>query len=459
MNHVKKLNKYRLLCIFILRIAIDWQYFKLICPRFLVGFVDFRNLTSWLASWGVLVLFSIMLEKSVLDKPYGVSSIVLLILFLVSFVPFSTCIYAGMVSQGFAVYNMIYWATIIFAYYIANKVSDKTIISYRVANVLKNIAFAGLGILSLLLIIYVSWKYAHFRLIFNLMNVYEIREEASSYEYSTLISYSLSWTVAINPILLGVCVLKKRWLASFTCIVVQMLSFGIDGRKSTFFMPFIILFILMLFKSDDWRELKLLILYGISAFCLLGVIEYVCLNSTYIVDFGIRRIFIIPNQLGEFYYDYFTSHVPDYFRSSFLRHFGFQSPYTGHGLRGFTYIIGERYLDSPDDNCVNGLASDAIANMGMIGCVVMPLLLVCFFKLLDNKANNVDKRLQVIIAAYISYNLLSTSLTTCLLTHGFIIVLVILPLIGDSKKKARTVTKEYDFKSLSVKFENTIKSI
>ena len=174
------------------------------------------------------------------------------------------------------------------------------------------------------------------------------------------------------------------------------------------------------YKSDDLRQLKDLITAGVSLLTVFGVVEYLLFHTTYISDFGIRRVMIVPNQLGEYYYDFFTLNVPDYYRSSFLRHFGFRSPYQMEGLKGFTYVIADKYFGKTDMNANNGLASDGLANLGIVGCIVMPILIITVLKLFDRCTGNLDKRLLIVVAIYISYNLLSTTLTTCLLTHGLI---------------------------------------
>jgi len=345
-----------------------------------------------------------------------------------------------MVTQGFIIYNVVYWLTLLIFWKMMSLPIHKCNLQLKIVGISKRTLFLAVCIISVLVIIYVSGKYAHFRFITNLFKVYDIREEASSYDYSTLMAYLLSWTVAVNPLILGVCFTKKKWGLVVMSLVVQMLSFGIDGRKTTFFMPFLVISLLMVYKSGDFRLLKDLITVGVSMLTFLGIVEFYLFNTTFISLFGIRRIMIEPNQLGEFYYDFFTTHVPDYFRSSFLRHFGFLSPYTTGELKGFTYVISDVYYGKPNMNSNNGLASDGVANLGLAGCIIMPILLVIILKLLDRSAKNLDKRLMLVVAIYISYNLLSTTLMTCLLTHGFIMLILILPLIeGTAGERARCI--------------------
>ncbi len=68
------------------------------------------------------------------------------------------------------------------------------------------------------------------------------------------------------------------------CFAIQMLSFGIDGRKSTFFMPFIVIAFLFIYKSEDVNKLKELVILGICLFCLGGIAEYKVVESSYVCD-------------------------------------------------------------------------------------------------------------------------------------------------------------------------------
>lgn len=449
MKYIKRILSYNLIFILLYRFALDWHYFALIYPKFETAFRDNRTLSALVLSWVVLIASYYLIKKSLIKNSENLSSLVIYILYLISFVPFTTCIYAGMATHGFIVYNIVYWLAVFICWRISNLSISKRSLHIKINGMSKKTLFIIISIIAIGLIVYVSGRYAHFRFITDLFNVYDIREEAASYNYSTLTSYLLSWTVAINPMIMGVCFIRKKWVLVAMSLAVQMLSFGIDGRKTTFFMPFLVIAILMLYRSSDVRQLKNLITAGISILTGFGIIEYFLFKTTFISDFGVRRVMIIPNQLGEYYYDFFTSNVPDYFRSSFLRHFGFHSPYQGGGLNGFTYQIAAYYFRKQDMNANNGLASDGLANLGLAGCIIMPILLVVALKLLDKSSRYLDKRLLIVVAIYISYNLLSTTLMTCLLTHGLIMMMMVLPLLENSDDERIKPIEQYAQKKVT----------
>lgn len=420
---------------------IDWIYFKAIAPRF--GYIHLINDSSAMTaivSWVTLLFFYILARKLLVDGKRN-SGVIFFILFFVSFIPFTTCIHAGLVTTGFFIYNSVYWAVLIIGLRLMTNKNAKVFPKLKVGyNVIGENFVSVIGIASVILVLFISWYYSHFRLQFDLFSVYNIRLEARAYNFPRILSYLFAWTLAINPILLGLCIVRKRWIAAGVFFLTQMFSFGINGLKTTFFMPFLVIMVVYLYKKNNLRKLKQLIIVSLCGFMALGCLECYTLRTTHIADFAVRRILIAPNHLGGFYYDFIMSNEPDYFRSSFLRHFGIQSPYTKHGNKGISYLIGALYFGKPNMNCNNGLSSDAVANLGLAGCVIMPVLLAYCLILFDRSTVNVDSRLCIAPAIYLSYNLLSTTLTTVMLTHGFLLVLLLMSFLGNTSIKTKGVS-------------------
>lgn len=129
----------------------------------------------------------------------------------------------------------------------------------------------------------------------------------------------------------------------------------------------------------------------------------------------------MPAYIQYCFFDFFTSHTPDFFRQSFLRFFGFTSPYPN-----LAYMIGNIYLKQSNLSANNGLISDAVANMGYLGIFIMPICLGFVLKLLDNASEKLDVRLYIALALYTSIMLTNSFLFTVLLTHGLLVVILLL---------------------------------
>lgn len=128
---------------------------------------------------------------------------------------------------------------------------------------------------------------------------------------------------------------------------------------------------------------------------------------------------MVENLNSSYYYDFFTSHQPDYFRLSFLKHLGFETPYPG-----LAKTIGLIYQNRETNaNC--GLIADAMTNYGRIGIIAYPLMVSILMRIVDKASYNVDYSLKVCISVYIGFYIINSFLMTSLLTHGILVLLVL----------------------------------
>lgn len=421
-----------LVCAF--RLLLDYGYFHVIARRYAYyGFHDNRSGLGLALSWLVLLASYAVARKALQTQDDRDSVLIVSLLYLLSFVPFTSCIYAGILDSAYIVSNCVYWLVLLLGEIISLSVPVRRLPHLRIGRVVVNDKFVWIaGWLSMLLVVFISGRYAHFRLNFNMFSVYDIRLEARDYHFPRIISYMFAWTRAINPVLFAYSLLKRNRGMGTLFFLTQMLSFGIDGLKSTFFMPFLVLMIVLSYNRISARKFKFYLLCGLTALTLIAVLEYVVLRSHLVIELIIRRVMFVPNYLSKCYYDFFQNNVPDYFRSSFLRFFGFQSPYTTDS-RGVTYLIGQLYFNRPSMNCNNGLVSDAITNLGKPGLVLMPIILVLVLRLFDRSSTHLDNRLSAATALYLSYVILSTFLMTVLLTHGMLVLILLLSMMDQKE--------------------------
>ena len=438
MNLVQHENKnsfkaafFPVICIY--RILLDIGYYSAITKKYAyTGFQDNRNSILLILSWVVLLCSYIIVKRILTSTDNRTSVLIITILYLINFVPFTSCVYAGLYDTGYIIANCVYWSVLILAQYVSLHVKEEQLPKMKLGVYAfdERVAWA-LGICSLLLVLFISGRYAHFRLNFNLFSVYDIRYEARTYKFPTIISYLFAWTRAINPVLLAYSLLKKkRWMA-IMFFLTQMLSFGIDGLKSTFFMPFLVLLVVFFYNKISPQKLKLYFTGGVTFFALVSVLEHIVFHSSMLLEIIVRRVMYVPNYLGYCYYDFFQSNVPDYFRGSFLRHFGFSSPYAEKG--GISFAIGLQYFKRTAANCNTGLIADAMTNLGMMGLIIMPVLLILILRLFDRSTINLDKRLSIATTLYFSNLLMNSFLLTVLLTHGMIVLIVMLSIINSNE--------------------------
>ena len=202
-------------------------------------------------------------------------------------------------------------------------------------------------------VIFVSGYYSGFRLSFDLTNVYELRAEQYSYNVPSFFAYMVGASNIVMSIVLFYALTKKNKILVSIITVIMLLDFGIGGHKSVFF-TLILVYLLHFFNGEKIFQL---LPYGFSALFFISLIEYWISKSFTICAIIVRRVFYIPAHLNYLYYDFFTTHQPDYFKNSFLRHFGFKTEYQN----GVSHYIGYYYYNR-ETNANNGLFSDAIMN-------------------------------------------------------------------------------------------------
>jgi len=407
----------------IYRICIDIGYFKIIGPHFrYVGFIVAPTLWLMLYSWITFFLFAGMTYKSYQNKN-RLSDEILFVLFLLSVVPTTTMTAFGQYPFGFIICYTIYWLVIFLIHRLfvlgnLNFLPRKSEIAYY------EYILMVIFIIIAFVIIYISSRYTNFRIHFNLLTVYELREDASKYSLPTILRYLYGWSRVTMPIFIVYFFLRNRRGIAWVCFGIQMLNFGIEGSKTVFFMAVFAVIISHL-PQIDMIFLNKLILKGITCLYFLCILFYQLTGSIIPTSMFMRRVLFVPTYLQWAYYDYFLNKTPDYFRRSFLRHFGFKTPYPD-----LDNIIGGLYSYSSATNANNGLISDAITNLGYFGVIIMPIILCLVLCVLDDSSQGLDSRIYILISLYLTIALTNTFLNTVLLTHGLLIIIFIMHLMS-----------------------------
>lgn len=414
-----KKNIYYYVGIILLRLVLDVTYNFSISTEFAyMGFVNYGN-GGFLLSWVILFLFMGLCRHCFINEENALSKEIILLMFIISFVPFTSMVRFGAFNTKFVLCNTIYW---LFLLVFIKDFHLKRIVKLRRTkkHIIHDNHIKILTLLSFFVVLYVSGRYTGFRFNFDLLNVYTLRSEARLYDLPTVLAYAFSWTRTVNSILIAYFMRKRNWVWAGTCLVVQLLNFGVDGSKITLFLAIFAVAINLLPRFQLVTINKLIIagVTSITAICL-GI--YAFFNSLIPVSIITRRLFFVPVFIQSNYFDFFTTHTPDFFRQSFLRFFGFHSPYSN-----IPYLIGNLYSNQSSMSANNGLISDAIANLGVLGIIIMPFVLSLVLKILDKVSYGLDVRLYITVALYIAIMLTNSFLFTVLLTHGLIVTMFLL---------------------------------
>lgn len=410
------------------RIIIDNIYIYVISPLYSYsGLTCNTSVPKCLLSWGLFFVFYILIRGLVLSDKEHISTIIAVTIYIISFIPFTSIVYMGLAPKIFIIEMSIYWSLLlILLLFIDRSQRKQTPILTLGDYAIKDEAATFIGIVASLTVIFVSWIYTNFHFQLNL-DVYEQRALASRFPMPQLIRYMFTWSRAIIPVMFAYCLINRKILNSIWYFLVSFISFGVDGSKTVLFMPFLVFAVVIIGKKISFKAIKIVLIYGMIAVSIISFIVYYAGRSIWLVSLFIRRVLYVPALLNVYYFDYFSKHEPDYFRSGFLSRLGANSPYAKDN--GVAYTIGKIYYHNPLTGANNGLFSDAIANMGMVGIIIMPFVVAFVLWLFDRCTYGLDKRIILASAMFISCTLVSSPLTTTLMTHGLIVMMLITAVI------------------------------
>lgn len=421
----KKVNDYYVSVIFY-RVVLDLCFKTIIAPIYgYDGFYNKWTFETWLISWILLFCGTLGLKRVFENKEKLISFEILFFLFLFSFVPFTCMVAFNDLSQKFVVINSVYWFFLVLFITIQRPIKKYPVLKIGNLQLIGTKQIEIIAIMTIMVIAYISWRYTHFRINLNLGNVYTLRAEAATFKMPKLLIYFFSFTRSLNAVLIAYFVHTKKLAWSILCFFSQLLSFGIDGSKLTLFIAVLAVMVNLL-PEFNFSALNQLILRGFGLLATFCMLCYTFLHNIWPVSLFVRRVLFVPLHIAVNYIDFFTTHTPDYFKQGFLRYFGFKSDYPG-----IAYMIGDIYSKQVT-SANNGLVSDAVANLGIVGIVIFPLLIAVILRLFDYCINGLDSRIYISVAVSAAMSLTNSFLFTVLLTHGLFVTMMVLAMV---KKK------------------------
>ena len=371
------------------------------------GFINQMTTESVLISILLLVFLFGFIVKQTTDS---YSKLVIYVLVLVNFIP-SIITYMFMpISNKYIFLQTTYWFMMILFINIFNKIYLKTKEVKLKNNIISIYIFV---LIEFFVVAIVLFKYTGFSLSFN--NVYDLRNNYFNARVPLIFAYLF---------------------ATFSAII-QLMAFFADGSKSTLFSIIIAYAIVKFLKNKKDIDLfksgniKYYVLYGLASINLLGFIEFNLLKSANIYNYFIRRLFFVPALLNQCYFDFFSSHPIDLFRQSFMGKIGFTSTYSTQIQK----IISSSYFNTPEMLANNGMFSDAFMNLGTIGIFIMPIMICLLLRFLDYCSKGINPFYLLTIMVNVSYIFISSSFFTVLLTHGFILLCLILKFVIPRDKR------------------------
>lgn len=397
--------------VIIYRILLDACYISIIVPAYYsTGLKNNVNPKKYFISWLILLLLIPLIVKNFNKK--NLSANIIVLLSLASFVPTTSLIAFVPSDNTFILLSFIYWL-LLFMLNIFIK-------GFKLELPTKGEGFF-LGTIFFVLsvtVIYISWKFTHFRFHFALLDVYELRMEERSFDLPLILTYLHTAANTLLPMILVYFLYIKKYFWVLMLSIIILLNYGIGGHKSVLFMLILCFLGYMFYKYSRISSISWLL----SFLCIISLSESYFFRSNILASLLIYRPFYLPAQLHFFYFDYFSIHEFDYFRQGILRWIGFSSPYK----QDIAFIIGNNYMNSPDIRANNGLFSDAYSNLGSVGILLFPFLILTILRFLDACSKNLDEKIIFLPILIFSMNLISVSFSVSLLTSGLLLMMITL---------------------------------
>jgi oligosaccharide repeat unit polymerase len=250
-------------------------------------------------------------------------------------------------------------------------------------------------------------------LISAIRNTYEVRAKAAGKIHWLFLGMEY-WAAYYSIIMITFYLSKKRWFIVFLLMLIVLCFFTIQANRVMLFFLGIALIAGMMKKIDNRH-----IAGGLLIVSLLIFIEVlIAPDNGKIATSFFTRFSVIPNRLGENYYDYFLKNEPDYFRLHFprlMKLMGLSSPYSNPSIGN---LIGREFY-SRTMNANTGLFGSAMLNFGVIGSLVEPILVVLLLRLID--------KVTIGVGTYSMKLMISIVMTTLLINLPSALISAIMP--------------------------------
>ena len=414
----KNITIFTLSCI-LFRGLLDISYYNVVFPVYeYAGYTYNYEFTGYIVSW-ILFLFAVKFTPYKIQK---VSDYFFLTALLLVIAPLST-LYA------FDSQNITPLAVTIFTIYTITKIVSLLPENIKIP-IVKNGYSIALGISLMFVVFLVIWYPLSGAIPnFNMMKVYDFRNINMKLSAYGVFGYTNNWTHNVfNIILISYFLRRKKYFFTLIFILIQFYFFIYSTNKIVFFIPFLIFSIWLFFRKTNnsyW------FVFFFSVVILTTILSYILFEDIYLSAFFSNRVFFIPAHLTYSYFDFFSSNPRVYWSNSVLKYF-LEYPYD----LSMTHVIG-RYEGNPDMGANNGFISSGFAHAGYWGVIIYTLITGIILNIIDLITY---KRLPLwfsisLVAVPFSSFLLSSDLLTTGLTHGLLLIILLLFFLRENTYK------------------------
>lgn len=368
----------------------------------------FSNTLSWILLFSCIPAF-----KRVFDDR-TISGNILSVLILFSVIPTITAIsYRSDYDTSYIFLQCVYWVVMFVCW------SNIDVIRITSLNRIRSerFHFFVLIVLSVSVVVY-SYINTGLRLHYDLIEVYDIRAEARTFEAPFPLNYLVSLADNMLPFFAVYALFQRRYAVLFVTLLVIYVNFSVAGTKQIMFTIFLGFSGYFVFR--DFGRARFLVVAAL-ALAAISMVQSLYFDSNTLTTLFAYRVLFIPAELHFSYFSYFQVNDILYFNQSILKWLN-----VGPEQENIQFVLGEYSIGEFSARANNGLFSDAYMNLGGVGMLIFPPLITLYLRILDGSVEGLDPRILFVITLYVSFVLLGMTLTSALLTSGLIFVVFLL---------------------------------
>lgn len=409
--------------VLVFRAALDTMYVTFVYPVFAytgfnLNFHSGRLLESWLLVALVLALLPKMLRRP--------SDFFVLVLALGLVIPM-TSLFGLSDKPRFVMYSVFVGFCLVC---LARSGARLRLPTVRHGTFLAlSLSFGSLG----LVLIWMSVSGGFALLNFDLLRVYELREEASELIGRGAFAYLNLWVFKVfNVFLFAYALHRRSWILAACIFALQVVFFGISANKGVLFYPLMV-FAIWYYLSKS-RELAVVPI-GLTFVVLASGAFWWISDIAFLGSFLVRRVFFVNAYNAFDYFEFFETHGFVYWSNSLTSTF-LQYPYE----TGPAELIGEWRGTLGHVN--NTFIANGYMHAGLIGLSLYCVLVGFLFRIIDSLATRgTDAWMSIAVTVVPMWSLLlSSDLPTAIMTHGLGVSVLLLFIARGARMKATPKT-------------------
>lgn len=264
---------------------------------------------------------------------------------------------------------------------------------------------------------------------FDLLDVYEFREDQEVLLYSGIWAYATNWVIKVFSILLMILSLYyKKYFIFLTIFFLQILFFGLTAHKSVALYGAVAVFTYF-FTTKKYANLTILKM-GLIALIIIFISTFLITSGNLIASFGLRRSLFVPAYLHYVYYEFFSTYGNIFWSNGFASVF-FDYPYENPASN----MIGN-YMGNVGMSANSGFLSSGLMHAGLFGIILYSILLMIVLVYLDLVRKHLPLNVTIAISIGPMISVLTSSdLIVSMLTHGVAVLLLVLYLLNSPRRK------------------------